>query len=72
MVTLFETTANKLEREWASKYAQVNSARVIFYQLVKIAVATYNTVVWICADTPKDLGRKPVYAISLVSLIRVV
>jgi hypothetical protein len=30
LVTLFEATANKLEREWPARYARADSARVIF------------------------------------------
>lgn len=70
LVTLFEATANKLEREWPERYARVDSARVIFYQSVRIAINTYNTILWICADTPKDPDRKPVYALSLAPLTR--
>jgi hypothetical protein len=70
LVTLFEATANKLEREWPARYANVDSARVIFYQSVRIAINTYNTILWICADTPKDPDRKPVYALSLAPLTR--
>jgi hypothetical protein len=32
LVTLFEATANKMEREWPARYTHVDSVRVIFYQ----------------------------------------
>lgn len=70
LLTLFEATANKLEREWDARYADVDSGRVIFFQLIRIAINTYNTIVWICADSPKDPDRKPIYALSLAPLTR--
>jgi Family of unknown function (DUF5677) len=70
LLNLFEATATLLERKWNPRYASVDSARVIIYQLIKIATNTYQTIVYICADTPKDHERKPSYALSLAPLTR--
>jgi hypothetical protein len=70
LLNLFEATANLLERQWDARYAKVDSARVIFYQMIRIAINTYRTIVYICADSPKDHERKPSFALSLSPLTR--
>lgn len=67
---LFEAVANLLEREWDDRYRNVDSARVIFFTSVRIAINTYSTIMYICADTPTDPDRRPVYALSLPPLTR--
>lgn len=70
LARLFEATANLLEREWPAKYKQIDSARVVFFQSVRIAINTFNTIMFISADTPKDPHRKPAFALSLAPLTR--
>jgi hypothetical protein len=72
LLTLFEATANKLDREWDKRYGplKVNSAKAIFTQLIRIATNTYGTIAYICADTPDDPFRKPEFALSSAPLVR--
>lgn len=67
---LFEATANRLEREWDARYKGVDSARTIFFMLIRISINTYNTIKFIIADIPKDPLRKPVYSFSIAPLSR--
>lgn len=67
---LFEAIANKLEREWPARYQHVDSARTIFFQNVRIAINTFNTIMWIVAEIPRDSQRRPSYALSVPSLTR--
>lgn len=69
MEKLFEATANKLEREWDIRYKYVYDARITFFQSFRIAINTFNTIMFICADV-EDPGRRPVYALSLPPLTR--
>ena len=66
---LFEATANLLEREWPAHYRQVDSARVVFFQSLRIAINTYNTIFFIIADE-EHYGRRKQYALSLPPLVR--
>jgi hypothetical protein len=70
LARLFEATATLLEREWPTKYGAIDSARVVFFQSVRIAINTFNTIMFISADTPKDPLRKPAFALSLAPLTR--
>jgi hypothetical protein len=70
LARLFEATANLLEREWPQRYKQVDSARTVFFQSVRIAINTFYTIMFIAADTPKDPHRKPAFALSLAPLTR--
>jgi hypothetical protein len=64
-----EATANLLEREWPEKYRQVDSARVVFFQSLRIAINTYATIFFIIADE-EYYSRKKVFALSLPPLVR--
>src|SRR5262249_44358381 len=66
---LCEATANLLERDWPQARYQVDSARAVFYQTLRIAINTYNTVFFIIADEDY-YARKKVYALSLPPLVR--
>ena len=66
---LCEATANLMEREWPAKYRQVDSARVVFFQSLRIAINTYNTIFFIIADE-KYYARRKIYALSLPPLVR--
>ena len=70
MEKLFQATANKLEREWDSRYRHIYDARITFFQSLRVAINTFNTIMFICADVPNDPGRRPVYALSLAPLTR--
>jgi hypothetical protein len=70
LLSLFEATGYKLEREWSTQYKKIDSARAVFTELVRIATNTYGTIAYICADTPKDAFRKPEFALSAAPLVR--
>jgi hypothetical protein len=70
LARLFEATANLLEREWPARYKQIDSARTVFFQSVRIAINTFNTIMFISADIPKDPHRRPAFALSLAPLTR--
>jgi len=70
LLYLLEATANKLEREWPPRYRHVDSSTIMFFQLFRNAINTYNTIFYICADIPKDPDRRPIYALSLPPLTR--
>lgn len=67
---VMESAANQLERDWDNRYAQVDSARVTFVQYIRLAINTYQTIIYICTDTKEDIDRKPFYALSLAPLTR--
>jgi hypothetical protein len=68
--TLLTFTVNMLEREWSPRYRNVDSARVLFFQEFRNAINTFHTILYICADTPKDPHRLPIFALSLPPLTR--
>lgn len=70
LLNLLEATANKLEREWDIRYANVGSACVVFYQYIRVAINTFNTMMFISADLPKDPNRKSILCLSLPPLSR--
>ena len=67
--TLFEATANLLEREWPAHYESVDSSRVAFFQSIIIAINTYNTIFFIIAEE-EHYARRKVYALSIPPLVR--
>src|SRR5258708_13554144 len=70
LLNLFEATANKIEREWDKRYPKIDSAQAFFTELIPIATNTYGTIVYICADTPDDIYRKPQFILSSAPLVR--
>jgi hypothetical protein len=65
-----ESAANQLERDWDPRYRNVDSARVTFFQYVRLAINTYETILYICSDVANDPKRNPNYALSLSPLTR--
>ena len=73
VLSLFAATGYKLEREWdkeANRYTKIDSARAIFTELIRIATNTYQTIAYVCTDTPKDPTHKPEYCLSVAPLVR--
>lgn len=66
---LMEATANLLEREWPQAYRQIDSSRVVFFHSLRIAINTFNTIMFIVADDDY-IARRKVYALSLPPLVR--
>jgi len=46
LARLFEATANLLERKWDKRHKNVDSARTIFFQSVRIAINTFHLEIW--------------------------
>lgn len=67
---LLIATANKLEREWPGHYRSVDSARVVFYTRVRIAINTHQAIMYLVATSPKDPLRNPKFALVTPMLIR--
>lgn len=68
--TLFIAIANKIEREWPENYKTIDSARELILFTVRIAINTFNTITYICADTPADLKRDLKFSLSVPPLNR--
>ncbi len=60
---------NKIEREFP--YKEIEGAQVIFRRLAYIAQNTYNSIVFLCAESAKDPFRKIEYSISAMPLLRI-
>jgi hypothetical protein len=67
---LLIATANKLEREWPSHYRTVDSARLIFFTRIRIAVNTHQSIMYLIATSPKDPHRDPKFVLSIPMLVR--
>lgn len=57
--TLLEKSANCLERQWPQKYANVPNGCVIFFTRMRVTINTYNAFLWLTAQIPEDVRRKP-------------
>lgn len=66
---LLEASANFLEREWPTRYANVDSGRVLFYTRMRIVINTYASIMWLSADIPEDPRRK-MLVLSTPPLVR--
>jgi hypothetical protein len=64
---LYETVTNLIEREWS---IQVEGSREVLLLLTKVAVTTYQTTVYFCAEKPEDPFRKIEFAASAPPLLR--
>ena len=71
MDTLLAATTNKIEREWPPSL-NVPFGREFFHGTMEVAINTYKTVRWICADKPKDLSRRVEYSLSVPPLNRTI
>jgi hypothetical protein len=60
---------NKIEREFP--YADIGGAKLIFRRLAYIAQNTHNSIVFLCAELPKDPFRKIEYSLSAMPLLRI-
>lgn len=69
--TLLIATANKLDREWDYKrYPDVDSARVVFVVRVRLVINTYKTILYTCAEFPKDPLRDKKMVLAVAPLVR--
>jgi hypothetical protein len=67
--SLLKGMALKLEREFPSALAS-QGAREFFWLTFRVALNTYNTLVFICADKQPDPFRKLEFTISCPPLVR--
>jgi hypothetical protein len=72
LLSIIEATANKLEREWPQRYSAVDSARIFFVVTIRIAINTYKTITYICADLPEDFRRDKKFSLSIPALNRTI
>jgi hypothetical protein len=70
LAALAETTLNRIEREWPAPFAGIEGARVLFQLLTYVAVTTYQTIVYFCAEKPEDHRRKIEFVDSAPPLLR--
>ncbi len=68
--SLAEATINKVEREWPKYFRHIPGAQVLFRLLTLVAVTTYETTKYFCAETPEDPARKISFASSAPPLLR--
>jgi hypothetical protein len=68
-MSLFEGMALKLEREFPPKLAS-SGAREFVWLTFRVALNTYKTMVFICAEKPPDPLRRPEYTVSCPPLVR--
>ncbi|MFI5331959.1 MAG: hypothetical protein ACHQ2F_13145 [Desulfobaccales bacterium] len=69
---LLTATANKLDREWPRDRPQHSYSPVMLLSLILVATNVYDSMRYLCADTPSNPSRKPEFVLALPSLSRVV
>src|SRR5262245_54158652 len=67
--TLMKAVELKLEREFPAD-ASTTGAREVLWLTFKIALNTYRTILYICADTPHEPDRQLVYSVSCPPMVR--
>ena len=70
--SILVTVANKLEREWPSRWSSLPGAAILLRAIVNVAGNTYKSIRFICADVPPDPLRRPEYALSVPPLARTI
>jgi hypothetical protein len=67
--TLLAAMELKIEREFPAEH-EASGARVVLYFTFKVARNAYKTVLYICADKPKDPFRLLSYSVSCPPIVR--
>jgi hypothetical protein len=70
LAKILAATANKLEREWPTRYQLIDSARVVFFTRIRIAMNTYQAIMYLVATSPKDPLRDPRFVLVTPMLVR--
>lgn len=70
LATLAEATINKIDREWPPSLADISGSRPLFLLLTHVAVNTYETIKYFCAEKPEDPFRKIEFADAAPPLLR--
>ena len=68
---LLTAAANKLHREWPDGRARHPASREMLLSLVLVATNLYTSILYLCADSPKDPFRKPEFALATPPMSRV-
>ncbi|MEK6408364.1 MAG: hypothetical protein AABN34_15505 [Acidobacteriota bacterium] len=72
LMSVLLATTNKIEREWPPRYNRVDSAREIVLVTVRLAINTFGTIAYLCADTPDDFRRDRIFCLSVPPLSRTI
>lgn len=72
LISVATAASNKLEREWPQKYSAIGSAREFFVATLRLAINTYKTIIYICADNPVDHRRDKMFCLSVPPLNRTI
>ncbi len=70
LATLAEAMINKIDREWPRSLADITGSRPLFLLLTYVAVTTYETIKYFCAEKPEDPFRKIGFADAAPPLLR--
>jgi hypothetical protein len=66
---LLESLRNKIEREWPKGRGSEDSAYIVWGQ-VRLAIATFKALRYLCAEKPADFNRKPEFVLAAAPLVR--
>jgi hypothetical protein len=69
---LLVATGYKLEREGPTRYENAGGGQMILLQLVRLAITTYKTMGFLCADVKDGAVRDPLFALSTPPLNRTI
>jgi len=72
LLSVVTAMANMLERNWPHNYSSIDSARIFFVATVRIAINTFKTIIYLCADTQEDYRRDRKFSLSVPPLNRTI
>ncbi|OGL15698.1 MAG: hypothetical protein A3K12_12325 [Candidatus Rokubacteria bacterium RIFCSPLOWO2_12_FULL_71_19] len=70
LASLAEATVNKIDREWPPALQEVRGAQPLFMMLTKVAITSYETLKYFCAEKPDDPNRRIYFSSSAGPLLR--
>jgi hypothetical protein len=65
-----EALKQRIDREWPNNLATIPGARVLFLTMVKVAINTYQSILFLAADIPKEDSPPLEFALSIPPLTR--
>jgi len=68
--TALEALKNLIDREWPKELENVAGARALFLTMLKVAINTYQSVLFLAADLPKESAPPLEFALSIPPLTR--
>jgi hypothetical protein len=69
---ILRATGNHLERDWPSRYADAASGQMVLLQLVRLAITSYKTILFIYSDLNDGANRDPHMVLSTPPLTRTI